>query len=308
MIVPLSRRGSSKSGPRVTGGSCGQPNPEIDPAFRRSTTLIALVGSMPVRSAFPAPAGLRYPGVASRRLRAVSHCQVEMSEERTAPGTSTIAVPDAAWSETFASGSRHRHWTVLFCADDRAVSRHARSIASTTAGWHLMHHERLGRPESACANVRKTFGEKTRAGRHRPRHHAAHVPGGDRRFGLRQVGVAKMHPRPDRTGRRLIEIDGRDILNLPRQERELPARGSACCSRTARCSTACRSGKTWLSACWPSHKVSRAEARARAADSCRRSGWRQASGLSPAELSGGMQKRVGSGPRHRRPAGYHVFR
>ncbi len=90
-----------------------------------------------------------------------------------------------------------------------------------------------------------------------------------------------------------IEIDGRDILSWTGGARGGQAAGSACCSRAARCSTACRSGRTSPSACWPG-ELTRAEARARAGEVLAQVGLDPSVGdLSPAELSGGMQKRVG---------------
>ena len=59
-----------------------------------------------------------------------------------------------------------------------------------------------GTPKSASATCANRFGAEDRAGRHRSRHHARHLHGGDRRLGHRQVRPAEMHPRPARPRRR----------------------------------------------------------------------------------------------------------
>jgi ABC-type transporter Mla maintaining outer membrane lipid asymmetry ATPase subunit MlaF len=48
---------------------------------------------------------------------------------------------------------------------------------------------------------------------------------------------------------RLIKIDGEDVVGPQRpQARRRPCASSACCSRAARCSIRCASGRTWPSA------------------------------------------------------------
>ena len=91
-----------------------------------------------------------------------------------------------------------------------------------------------------------------------------------------------------------IEIDGTDILPpAPRASRRRSVPASACCSRTARCSTACRSGRTSCSACSPSAGCAARDGPARAAEFLAQVGLAASVGdLYPAELSGGMQKRV----------------
>jgi phospholipid/cholesterol/gamma-HCH transport system ATP-binding protein len=91
----------------------------------------------------------------------------------------------------------------------------------------------------------------------------------------------------------VIEIDGQDILRLPRSERELVR---------ARIGMLFQNGALFDSLLvWENvafgliarHKVTRAEARARADDFLGQVGLAASVGdLSPAELSGGMQKRV----------------
>ncbi len=125
------------------------------------------------------------------------------------------------------------------------------------------------------------FRRQARAGRHRPRRCRRHLDGGDRRLRLGQVGAAQMHPRPDRAGRR------RDRDRRPRRSAHWTAASarrcapaSACCSRTARCSTVCRSGRTSPSACSPGATCAAPTARAAGgSDVWRRSVWRRRSAI-----------------------------
>ena len=71
-------------------------------------------------------------------------------------------------------------------------------------------------------------------------------------------------------------------------------RSSACCSRAPPCSTACRCGRTSRSACCRQEAWARDAARSRAIEMLGMVGLTaDVADLSPAELSGGMQKRVG---------------
>ena len=91
----------------------------------------------------------------------------------------------------------------------------------------------------------------------------------------------------------MVEIDGRDLLKLSREERERARTRMACCSRLGRCSTACPFGRTWLSALWPAIRPPAPTARVQADHFLQQVGLAASVGdLSPAELSGGMQKRV----------------
>ena len=165
-------------------------------------------------------------------------------------------------------------------------------------------------PENPHSRPAQVLRRQARAGRHRPRRDAAHLDGGDRRLGLGQVGAAEMRARADRPD------DGSDrdrragrAADAPRPTRRRCGRGSACCSRTARCSTACRSGRTSLSACWRSAgSTARGGARAGGRDS----GPGRAGGERGRSVAGRALRRDaearGAGPRHRRPAGHHVLR
>ncbi len=91
-----------------------------------------------------------------------------------------------------------------------------------------------------------------------------------------------------------IEIDGRDVLRLPRQERE---QVNACIGMLFQAGALFDSLTVWENVAFgllAQHKAARAEARARAGAILAQVGLDPSVGdLSPAELSGGMQKRVG---------------
>jgi phospholipid/cholesterol/gamma-HCH transport system ATP-binding protein len=91
-----------------------------------------------------------------------------------------------------------------------------------------------------------------------------------------------------------IEIDGRDILTLDRRAREAVA---ACIGMLFQNGALFDSLPVWENVAFgllARHKVSRGDARARAAEVLAQVGLAASVGdLSPAELSGGMQKRVG---------------
>jgi phospholipid/cholesterol/gamma-HCH transport system ATP-binding protein len=90
-----------------------------------------------------------------------------------------------------------------------------------------------------------------------------------------------------------ITLDGQDVTKGRARRVSWPA--SACCSRAARCSTAEGLGKRRLPAAARRLKaLPKAEAREMAMEKLRRVGLKpEVADLFPAELSGGMQKRVG---------------
>ncbi|HEY0909356.1 MAG TPA: ATP-binding cassette domain-containing protein [Bradyrhizobium sp.] len=92
----------------------------------------------------------------------------------------------------------------------------------------------------------------------------------------------------------VIEIDGRDVLKMDRQERE---QVNACIGMLFQAGALFDSLPVWENVAFgllARHKVDRGEARARAAEVLAQVGLAPEVGdLSPAELSDGMQKRVG---------------
>jgi phospholipid/cholesterol/gamma-HCH transport system ATP-binding protein len=92
----------------------------------------------------------------------------------------------------------------------------------------------------------------------------------------------------------VVEIDGRDVLQMDRHERE---RVNACIGMLFQAGALFDSLPVWENVAFgllARHKVEWAQARARAAEVLAQVGLDPSVGdLSPAELSGGMQKRVG---------------
>ena len=119
--------------------------------------------------------------------------------------------------------------------------------------------------------------------------------GGHRRLRHRQVRADQVRARPDEPRQRLDPHRRRSRWwARPRPPWTSCAASSACCSRAARCSTACRSGRTSPSACSPTKRIDRAQAQAKAEETLGMVGLApEVARLMPAELSGGMQKRVG---------------
>ncbi len=91
-----------------------------------------------------------------------------------------------------------------------------------------------------------------------------------------------------------IEIDGRDVLRMTRRDRDAVNRGIGMLFQAAALFDSLPVWENVAFGLLAQGKVTRAEAQARAGDVLRQVGLAPSVGdLSPAELSGGMQKRVG---------------